>query len=96
MTESIQLSEATNIIQENHQITNILNTHFLSIGIPSIEDYNYHASISGIKENFTPAEEFNFKLVSKIQVERKIQVEELLKTLVFEKPLGVIKLLPGP
>ena len=34
-----------------------------------MEDYKDHASILGTKENFTPAEEFNFKLVSKIQVE---------------------------
>ena len=55
MTESIQLSEDTNILQDKHQIANILNTYFLSIGIPSMEDYKDHVSISGIKENFTPA-----------------------------------------
>ena len=69
MTESIQLSEDTNIIQDKQQIASILNTHFLSIGVPSMEDYKDHASISGIRENFTPAKEFNFELVSKIQVE---------------------------
>lgn len=69
MTESIQLSEDTNIIQDKRQIANILNTHFLSIAIPSMENYKDHVSISGIKDNFTPAEEFNFKLVTKIQVE---------------------------
>lgn len=54
MTESIQLSEDTNIIQDKHQIANILKTYFLSIGIPTMEDYKDHASFSGIKENFTP------------------------------------------
>ena len=54
MTESIQLSEDTNIIQDKHQIANILKTYFLSNGIPTMEDYKDNASISGIKENFTP------------------------------------------
>lgn len=73
MTESIQLSEDTNIIQDKRKIANILNTHFLSIAIPSMENYKDHSSFSGIKE------EFNFKLVT------KIQVEELLKFINIRK-----------
>lgn len=46
-----------------------------------------HASISGIKENFTPAEEFSFKLVS------KIQVEELLKGINIRKATGCDQIL---
>ena len=56
MTESVQLSEDTNIIQDRvcsvqdkHQIANILKTYFLSIGIPTMEDYKDHARFSGIK-----------------------------------------------
>ena len=82
MSETIRLAESENIIQDQNQIADILNKHFLSISAPDSPDSKNHPSISTIENNVSSTADFNFTSVT------KSTIVDLLKSLNIRKATG--------